>query len=181
MPSWRISGYLHGVMYGVAVATVVAVIWGTSRYVRSAPAGEIRVAILPALIDLDESWIFPGDSREFEVQLANLSQSDVSIDGLRFSCPCAKGHLGNFQTFPVQLPAKTRMPIRITIDSNNDESGPVELRFGVVGHAGDQLVDVGGVASFVFVQHLNAEPRALSGLGFGVRHYETSSIVGLCV
>ncbi|MFO1041886.1 MAG: hypothetical protein U0941_08885 [Planctomycetaceae bacterium] len=115
----------------------------------------------PPFLSGEQAWILPGDSQEFTVTLKNTESNEVWIDDLRFSCSCASGSINGKRQFPVRIPARDSVPVKVDITSRKGERGPLEVRFGVVGRIGNQRVDVGSVIAVRFVQHLNAEPASL--------------------
>jgi hypothetical protein len=128
----------------------------------SAAVAEAPLAFDPSFYAASEPWILPGCSRNVSATLRNLSAADVQVDELRFSCPCATGAIDGANTFPIRIPARGAVPVSITITSTRGESGPVELRFGVIGRSGDRRVQARAAAAVRFVQAVNAEPGYLA-------------------
>lgn len=115
----------------------------------------------PPFLSGEQSWILPGASREFTFKLKNSESNEVRIDELRFSSSCASGSISGKNQFPVRIPARDSVPVKVAVASRKGERGPLEIKFGVVGRIGHQPVDVGSVVAVRFVQHLNAEPSFL--------------------
>jgi hypothetical protein len=158
------GSYWRGVALGLlVVVAAIATLWIWPRlHGRGLSPAETALVIDPPFVDLTNSWILPGASREFKVALRNRSGQAVWIDELRFTCPCASGALLDGARLPVKLAARTSTPIRIQVKSEKGESGPVKLQYGVVGHRESELISVGAVAAVSFVQALNSEPSLIS-------------------
>lgn len=63
---------------------------------------------------------------------------------------------------PVRLPPLRGTPIQIHVKSERDESGNIELRFGVRGRIDSIPVEAVSVAALQFVQAINADPPVVS-------------------
>ena len=155
------ASYWSGVAAGVLIFVAASAVWWSGRIV-SREGSSPALVFDPPFVGASQPWILPGASREFSVRLRNLAPHEARIEELRFSCPCASGTIAGVNRRPMRIPARDDVPVMVTVTSRKGENGPVELRFGVVGHIGEQPVEAGSIAAIRFVQHLNAEPTLLS-------------------
>ncbi len=108
----------------------------------------------PPFLGLTRPWILPGQQKVFTVHLHNRGEDPAYVKEFRFSCPCATAQLLNGKSLPVRIEPHSSLPVRVTISSNRDERGRVELRYGaVVDIAGDQFMPR-AIAEVRFVQVL---------------------------
>jgi hypothetical protein len=72
------------------------------------------MVVIPATVELGDC--LPGDVREMEFRVVNLSSSPVRLTGVHTSCSCILA-----SSLPVVLDARGESTLRMTIHASGDE------------------------------------------------------------